>query len=210
MPAIRSCLSAIALIAFPFIMTAQQGLAQTATDSDTSDPAAESGTVSDGLSMGEVADDSPKPGDTYIREEFGDWALRCIVVAEQDDPCQMYQLLADEQGAPIAEFTLFRLPEGNRAAAGATIVVPLETLLQEQLSIQVDDAAAKRYPFAFCNAVGCYARIGLTQEDIDAYKRGASGIMSIVPVAAPDQRVNVELSLEGFTAAYEKVTELQR
>ena len=207
MPAIRSHFPAIALIAAAFLLTVQQGFAQSASDSETPAPAAESGAADDDLSLGEVADDSPKPGDTYIREEFGDWALRCIVVAEQDDPCQMYQLLADNDGAPISEFTLFRLPAGNQAAAGATIVVPLETMLKEQLTIQIDETPAKRYPFSFCNAVGCYARIGLTQEDIDAY---VTGLISIVPVAAPDQRVTVELSLEGFTAAYAEVTELVR
>ena len=163
-----------------------------------------------GLSMGQEVTDERKPGDTYIKEEFGDWALRCIVVKEGDDPCQMYQLLSDDEGSPIAEFTMFRLPSGAQAAAGATIVVPLETALQEQLSIKVDEGTVKRYEFAFCNAVGCYARIGLTSEDITAYKRGAKAVLSIVPIAAPDKRVNVEMSLEGFTAAFDASSELRQ
>ena len=157
----------------------------------------------EGLALGTEVEDTPQPGDTYIRETFQDWSLRCVVVADADDLCQMYQLLSDANGSPVAEFTMFRLPEGGQAAAGATIVVPLETALAEQLAIKVDDETGRKYPYAYCNTIGCYARIGLTAEDVETYKRGAEAVLSIVPIAAPDQRVNVTLSLKGFTAAFE-------
>jgi len=157
----------------------------------------------DGLSGGTVVEETRAVGDTYFTSTFDDWRLRCIVTTDGDDPCQMYQLLSDGSGSPIAEFTMFRLPEGAQAAAGATIVAPLETALEQGLTIKVDDAPARRYPFAFCNTIGCYARIGLTDEDIEAYRRGAQAIVRIVPIAAPDQTVDVGLSLKGFTAAFE-------
>ena len=164
----------------------------------------------DGLSTGTEVVEERKPGDTYFNGEFNDWSMRCIVVAEGSDPCQMYQLLADDQGEPIAEFTMFRLPEAAQAAAGATIVVPLETALGEGLTIKVDEQPARSYPFAFCNSIGCYARIGLTTEEIDLYKRGVEAVMTIVPVAAPNQRVIVRLSLSGFTAAFDAASVLER
>ena len=159
-------------------------------------------TVEEGLALGEPAGETRIPGQTYVRETFNDWSLRCVVVEFSDDRCQLYQLLADEADQPIAEFTLLKLPQGGQAQAAATIIVPLETSLQNQLSIQVDDQPGKRYPFSFCNQVGCYARIGLTPEDIEAYKRGSAAELSIVPMAAPDVRVTVSLSLAGFTAAF--------
>ncbi|MEP6269813.1 MAG: invasion associated locus B family protein [Paracoccaceae bacterium] len=162
----------------------------------------------DGLSSGTAVTETRAPGDTYFNGEFNDWSMRCIVVADGQDPCQMYQLMADQQGSPIAEFTMFRLPEAARAAAGATIVVPLETSLSEGLVIKVDDQEARSYPFAFCNNIGCYARIGLTEEEVNTYRNGAQAILSIVPVAAPDQRVTVTLSLSGFTAAFNAASEL--
>jgi invasion protein IalB len=114
----------------------------------------------------------------------------------------LYQLLEDQEGQPIAEFTLLRLPEGSEAAAAATIIVPLETSLRDELSIRVDGQNGKRYPFAFCNPVGCYARIGLTAEEIEEYKRGSEAILTIIPMAAPDVRISVPASLTGFTAAF--------
>jgi len=157
----------------------------------------------EGLSGGTVVEETRTVGDTYFNGTFDDWRLRCIATADGNDPCQMYQLLSDSAGSAIAEFTMFRLPEGAQAAAGATIVAPLETALEQGLTIKVDDAPARRYPFAFCNTVGCYARIGLTAEDVDAYRRGAQASIRIVPIAAPDQTVEVGLSLTGFTAAFD-------
>jgi invasion protein IalB len=88
--------------------------------------------------------------------------------------------------------------------------VPLETSLPAQVTVAIDGGAGKRYPFAFCNPVGCYARVGLTDADISAYKRGNEAKITIVPALAPDQKVVLNLSLEGFTAAYDKVSVLDR
>ena len=156
------------------------------------------------LAMGET--EGNRPGAPYAAEQIGDWTLQCIPNEGGDDPCQMYQLLADSDGNAVAEFTLFRLPEGQQAAAGAMIAVPLETLLTQQLTIQIDSGGAKRYPFMFCNTVGCYARVGFTAQDIASFKRGNVAKMSIVPMLAPDQKVELNLSLTGFTATYDKVT----
>jgi len=87
--------------------------------------------------------------------------------------------------------------------------VPLETALQNQLTVSIDGAAGKRYPFAFCNAVGCYARIGLTADDVAGFKRGNLAKLTIVPALAPDQKVVLDLSLEGFTASFDKSSVIQ-
>ncbi len=158
----------------------------------------------DGLSGGTVVEEPERQvGEAYVKENFQDWQLQCVTTENGDDPCQMYQLLKDAQGAPIAEITIFRLPEAAEAEAGATIVVPLETSLERGLTMRVDDGTTKRYPFAFCNTKGCYTRVGLTAEDVETLKSGAEASMFIVPIAAPDRRVSVTASLSGFTAAFE-------
>lgn len=168
------------------------------------DPAAE-------LDMGTEVSDAPAAdavGTPYIRAEFGDWALRCLRAEEgDDDPCQLYQLLNDADGNAVAEISMFPLPAGGRAAAGATIVVPLETLLTEQLQISVDGSAARRYPFTFCNRAGCVARVGFTEDEINQFKRGNAATMRMVPAAAPDEEVVLNISLSGFTAGYDGSTQ---
>lgn len=144
----------------------------------------------------------PQVGQQYLQEVFNDWALRCLKLEEEDDPCQMYQLLNDGEGNSVAEIAIVALPDSGQATAGATIVVPLETLLTEQITLRVDGGQARRFPFNFCNAGGCVTRIGLTDEDLALFRRGASATLSMVPAAAPDQTVTVTMSLSGFTAAY--------
>ncbi len=74
------------------------------------------------------------------------------------------------------------------------------------MTLQIDGGAPKRYPYAFCNQLGCYSRIGLTEEDVNAFKRGREAVMTIIPALAPDQEVKLTMSLEGFTASYDKVS----
>ncbi len=191
----RDSLRTFALAA---VLAAGTSFGVLAQETDTEEPVAP---IEDELSLGEDAN-VPQP---YIKEEIGDWALRCLQSPEGEERCQIYQLLNDANDTPIAEFTLFRLPEGGRALAGATIVVPLETALQNQLTITVDSGQARRYPFAFCNPIGCYARIGLTEQDVNAFKRGNAATLQITPFGSNEQ-VQVSLSLTGFTAAFDKAS----
>lgn len=143
-------------------------------------------------------------GETYLAETHGDWELRCIRVEEgQPEPCSLYQLLSDEGGNPVAEFNIFDLPDDGQITAGATIVSPLETLLTPGLRLRVDDNAGAQYPFAFCQQIGCFVRLGLTSEDIDAFRAGGEAIVGIVPMQAPGTVVELSASLVGFTAGFE-------
>lgn len=190
-------LALIGLIALPGV-----AVAQTAT---TTDEAGNETTVTGSDLPGDLSLGQPTGtgvGETYVQEVVGDWAVQCVRAAEGEDPCQIYQLLKDQNDNPVAEISIFALPAGGQAAAGATVITPLETLLTQQISMSVDGSAAKRYPFSWCSRVGCFARIGFTETDLGAFRRGSAGTMAIVPVAAPDQKVELRVSLSGFTKAY--------
>ena len=155
-----------------------------------------------------ASDSAPRVGQPYIRDTFGDWSLRCLKAEEgQPDPCQLYQLLMDADGNSVAEFSTFPLPDGGEVAAGATIVVPLETLLTQQLRLTIDNGEAKVYPFTFCNAAGCVARVGFTTAEVAQLKRGNKAVLRMVPAAAPDQEVLLDVSLSGFTAGFDSVNQ---
>ena len=99
----------------------------------------------DQLDLGQPVSDDPQLGQRYSKERIGDWDLACIKTEAETDPCSMLQILNGEDGNPIAEFSLFRIENGSQAVAGATIIVPLETLLPAQLTIAVDANPGKRY-----------------------------------------------------------------
>lgn len=144
-------------------------------------------------------------GQTYLNAAFDKWELRCVKDPDGSDPCQLYQLLRDKDGNDVAEITMFALPPGNAATAGATVIAPLETLLTAAMQLSVDGSKPKLYPFTFCTRAGCIARIGFTAEEVAQLKAGAGAVMTIVPAVAPDQKVELAVSLKGFTAGYEAV-----
>ncbi|MFN7001852.1 MAG: invasion associated locus B family protein [Roseinatronobacter sp.] len=192
-------------VAAMLALVATQSLAQTTEEPNApTPPAADSPVML--LSTGELV--SPEgDGESYVGNTHGDWEIVCVRISDSADPCQMYQLLRDGEGNATAEISIFPLPEGGEAVAGATILTPLETLLTAQLVMQVDGGAAKRYPFTFCTAIGCIARVGFTGAEIDAFRRGAQATWSLVPVSAPDQTVDLNMSLIGFTAAFNELSE---
>lgn len=166
-------------------------------------PQTEAGT---NLDLGEAG---PRIGEQYLKEEQGDWAILCVNTDSDDDPCVMRQILSGEQGQPIAEITIEKLPEGVAAVAGATVVVPLETMLQAQLALSIDGAPGKRYDYHHCNPVGCLAQLGFTQGDVDAMKAGSKATLSLVSVLAPNQLLEMDVSLSGFTAGFDDLKVLQ-
>ncbi len=184
------------LVAFGFF-GAGAAFAQTATTTE-----APATPPADALPLGEVVSGI---GSTYTAETHGVWEVRCVRTEAGNDPCQLYQLLKDEGGNSIAEISLFNLPDGQAAAAGATIITPLETLLTQSLRLQIDTGAVKTYPFTWCAPMGCIARVGFTVEEIAQFKAGSSASLIVVPVAAPDKEVVVTVSLTGFTAGYDAV-----
>ncbi|MQY41478.1 invasion associated locus B family protein [Epibacterium sp. SM1969] len=158
------------------------------------------------LDLGQEVQNGPRLGERYSKEKHGDWDLACVKTEAEQDPCSLLQIVLDSNGNPLAEISMFRIESANSpAVAGATVIVPLETLLTAGLTIAIDGAPAKRYGFSFCNSLGCVAQIGLTQEDIDAYKRGNAAVMSLRPAQAPDQVIDMNVSLSGFTAGYKVV-----
>ncbi|APG47025.1 invasion associated locus B family protein [Phaeobacter porticola] len=198
-----------ALMVLPLPLMAQDSTGTAATEE--SQPAAEAPTTEapkadEVLDLGQPVQDGPQLGQRYSKETHGDWDLACVKTEEDADPCSLLQILTDDAGSPMAEFSLFRIDqEGSQAVAGATIIVPLETLLPAALTISIDGAPGKRYNYSFCNPMGCVAQIGLTESDIASFKKGKKATLSLRPAPAPDQAVNMDLSLSGFTAGYNVV-----
>ncbi len=152
-----------------------------------------------------LADGRDENGQVYIAAVHGDWDVRCVRVDDGPDPCQMYQLLEDDSGNPVAEITVFPLSGDIDFVAGAAIVTPLETLLTEGLEISVDGGEVRRHPFHWCSAAGCVSRISLNEADLTAFRRGFQAKLSIVPALAPNRTIDLTVSLTGFIASYDDV-----
>lgn len=198
---------ALALAAAPVLAQ------ETTTEAPAAEAPAADAPVADGLNMGTEAgapvvpltQETAEVGQTYTLAAFELWEQRCTKMADGSDPCQLYQLLKDKDGNNVAEISMFPLPAGGQAAAGATIIAPLETLLTANLLLAIDGTKPKIYPFTFCAQIGCIARVGFTADEVTQFKKGAKATMTIVPAAAPEQKVDLDVSLKGFTAGYDAV-----
>lgn len=209
MPRLLTSLSLAALLAMATTLSAQDTGTTAAPAEEPAEGAAqtdgEAPKAAVGLDTGRVVQENP----AFIREEHDDWQIKCFPTEAEEDLCQMYQLLTEEAGNPVAEFSIYRLPPGGPVVAGATLAVPLGTLLTEEVKLSIDDGKAKSYAYSFCTMGGCFSRIGLSQADVDALKNGVTATLEIVPAQAPDQKVRINASLKGFTAAFEAASVLK-
>lgn len=154
----------------------------------------------------EAASDEPQVGSYYVKSTHTDWMLRCIRAAQGQDPCELYQLMKDGEGNSVAEITLIPLKNSD-VAAGATIIAPLETDLIRGLGFAVDSGKAQQYPFSFCAPVGCVARIGFAEPELAKLKGGNKAKLSLMPFGGdPKNPVQLDLSLSGFTAAFNELS----
>ena len=157
-----------------------------------------------GLSLGKPLETIREPREIYLAGNKGDWNVRCVTANPGEiDKCEIQQLLFLNENSPIADISIFKLPEGERAVAAANVMVPLETLLTKKFRFAFSEESVKEFPYSFCNQNGCLVRMGLLEEDIEAMKKGSSSELSITHISSPEASINLSLSLNGFTAAFD-------
>jgi len=157
------------------------------------------------------------PGDhanrpnAYVKETFTDWRIVCVKQPDDSDKesCTMQQLMVDTNDNPVSGVQVLPLPPAAAPnAAVVDIATPLETLLSGNLRFAIDTSPAKTYPFTYCLPDACHARFALSEEELAAMKAGAKATVTIVPLVARNQTVDIKMSLAGFTAAFDKMKEL--
>jgi invasion protein IalB len=147
---------------------------------------------------------SPAPGQPYIAAEHRDWQVICSrIEGEEDEACEIYQLLREPSGQPIAEISIAALAESGDIVAGATITTPLETFLPAGLGFRIGAQAEEMRieVFRVCTVVGCIVRMGLSAAEIRAMEQGSDAFITIAPFVAVDRPVDIAVSLRGLTAA---------
>jgi invasion protein IalB len=159
-----------------------------------------------GLSLGKPLETMREPGEIYLAGNKGDWNVRCITGNPGEiDRCEIQQLIFLSENSPVADISIFKLPEGEIAVAAANVMVPLETLLTKKFRIAFSEGVVKEFNYSFCNQNGCLVRMGLLQEDIEAMKKGSSSELSITHISNPEASINLSLSLDGFSAAFDAI-----
>ena len=146
-------------------------------------------------------------GTRYVRETHKDWIIQCLKTETGVNPCNMAQVVKGDVGNDLVELTLTPIQNETQIVAGMDILTPLGALLAPGLAIDVDGLAPRRFPYVVCTQEGCLVRAGLQQLDLDTFKSGNVANIQLFSAATPDKPVVGQLSLAGFTAAYDALTQ---
>lgn len=159
----------------------------------------------DSLSIDDTMMSEPQQTEPYIKERFENWALKCIKPVNSIERCEANQIIFNQNQQPVAEISIIKLPKGQVAAAAATIIVPLETILSEGLVLAIQELEPKKYQFKFCNSLGCYSQIGLTDDEVEALKKKKKASIFLKHISSGDQQIVIPMSLNGFTKTFSNV-----
>ncbi|WP_102868644.1 invasion associated locus B family protein [Pseudovibrio exalbescens] len=140
-------------------------------------------------------------------ETYSDWTLRCIPFGEEKPPqCQLLQELSNKQsGQRILAFIVER---GNDENLTGTLLMPFGLDLQKGIEGTIDsDQALQKTHFSTCLPSGCLASLDIDDDLELGLRRGTALQLSVWSISAA-QRVEIELSLKGFTAALNRLNSL--
>ncbi len=92
--------------------------------------------------------------------------------------------------------------------ANALIVAPFGLKLVAGITVEIDGTALVEAPFYTCLPVGCLVQLRLDSGQINRLGQGqtATVIMTAADAADGDDPVRLNISLDGFSEAYDRLT----
>ena len=141
-------------------------------------------------------------------ETHGDWTVRCFKVQASPAPCDMSQIVLDDNSKKrLMQISLGYAPGAD--AYATQIIVPLGVSLSQGLTLSVGDYRAANIRFRRCMPDGCYVE---AQIETDAIKAMTSNQAATVTVIGwGDAHVfDLPLSLKGFVEAHDAMVKLNR
>ena len=146
----------------------------------------------------------PAPTDVSL---IGDWTVRCYTV-NSPNPCEMlYQIQDKNSGQRVLGVTIAFVPSANKHLL--IVGVPLGVAIAKGLVIQTDAFTSPMLHYRRCDNAGCYVEMVLDNGTVDQISHsGAKAAVKIV--ADSGKSFDLQLSLNGFSAAHDKMAELAR
>lgn len=144
---------------------------------------------------------------TNLSESYGSWTVQCQQVGEGEQRqrvCQMSQELIQQQ--PRQRVLVFALTQTKEGAVKATVISPFGLLLSEGLRVELDGKEIVRGTFKTCLPIGCISEIDLGPDVIRELSAGAK--VAVMTTANTGQPVRTDITLDGFSAAYQRLSAL--
>lgn len=143
-----------------------------------------------------------------VVEQHGVWVFECARYASapgSPEYCTMQQVLTvnDTDDVALAVTVAFNPNSGEPVMFAMT---PLGVDLPVGVGLKVDEGPQLGVPYTVCQRIGCRAAIPVTQPLLTSLKGGSTLKVSY---SYRGRRIDVPVSLNGFTAAY-KALEAKR
>lgn len=128
-----------------------------------------------------------------------EWFKVCTKQAD-NDICNVQNIRTAQTGQLLTAVNMIQIT-GKQNRALFQVAVPTGRVIPAGVAMQVDDGETQRIPYSICLPDRCIAEAQLSQELINTFKAGGS--VTLTTVNFQNQPNPVEITLEGFTAAFE-------
>lgn len=131
------------------------------------------------------------------------WGARCASSGRTTTPdCVIEQRVVLSNNGQLLAGVTIRLPPDSQTPV-MMIQTPYGLSLPAGLKLAIDDKPFETLPLQTCDGGGCYAGNVVSPELLVALKQGTT--LSITFQDSSQRDIAVPVSLNGFTAAYEKI-----
>ena len=143
-----------------------------------------------GLATGAVAQEAAPQNE---------WFKVCTKQAD-NDICNVQNVRTAQTGQLLTAVNLIQIT-GKQNRALFQVAVPTGRVIPAGIAMQVDGGEAQRIPYSICLPDRCIAEAPLTNELVAAFKAG--GAMTLTSVNFQNQPNPINVTLQGFTAAFD-------
>ena len=162
-----------------------------------------------GLVFATLAAPSAQAQEQEVRATHGSWEVICLKGSEN---CTMQQIGKSPQGEDAILVRISKVDataqDGTKIPASAEIVAPLGVVLPAGVRVQVDGGQVRGTNYQVCIQIGCLAQDVVSEAFLADMKKGNSAKMIVM--LPPNREVSVNISLTGFTKAFNSLKPLRR
>lgn len=138
-----------------------------------------------------------------VKATYGDWSLICV----PQGACAMEQKGKNAEGGDVLLARITKIPPRDTPQGTLdtlfSALAPLGVSLRAGLAVQVDGGPVQRMPFEVCDRNGCVVQTLVPAAFIDQLKKGVKANFTLT--APNNQQVTTEISLSGFTKAFNEI-----
>lgn len=150
----------------------------------------------------EAAETPAEQPKTTLSATHGAWEVHCV---EGTEDCTMRQFGDTAEGERALMIAVKRLSgvtnEGKSVPAAMEVLAPLGVLIPYGIRLKVDQGEVSGIPLMRCVADRCIAQMPLSDQEVQTFRGGATARFGFVM----NDEVLVDVSLNGFTAAYDSL-----